>query len=135
MNPLTASLTATGTTVDFVRSRLRLPGVLILGLGNSGNNVRLEAAGDDLAAAIAAHPACPRISDAELASIMEALRRRAGQGEVDAAQLIFKIALLQQEIAEFEASQAAAIQTEGLVEESEGTPRDDAEDGIDPSRS
>ncbi len=133
MNPLTAPLTATGTTVDFVRSRLRLPGVLILGLGNSGNNVRLEAAGDDLAAAIAAHPACPQISDAELAAIVEALRRRAGQGEVDAAQLIFKIAMLQQEITEFEASQAAAAQIEGYGEKSDGAPGDDAEDGIDPN--
>ncbi len=133
MNPLTAPLTATGTTVDFVRSRLRLPGVLILGLGNSGNNVRLEATGDDLAATIAAHPACPHISDAELAAIVEALRRRAAQGEVEAAQLIFKIAVLQQEIAEFEASQAAAVQTEKLGEESERAPGDEAEDGVDPS--
>lgn len=131
MNPLTAPLSATGTTVDFVRSRLRLPGVLILGLGNSGNNVRLEAAGDDLAAAIAAHPACPRISNAELAAIVEALRRRAGQGEVDAAQLIFKIAMLQQEIAEFEASQATAAEMEEFGEESDSARSNEAEDGID----
>lgn len=131
MNPLTAPLSATGTTVDFVRSRLRLPGVLILGLGNSGNNVRLEATGDDLAAAIAAHPACPRISNAELAAIVEALRRRAGQGEVDAAQLIFKIAMLQQEIAEFEASQATAAEMEEFGEESDSARSNEAEDGID----
>jgi hypothetical protein len=131
MNPLTAPLSATGTTVDFVRSRLRLPGVLILGLGNSGNNVRLEAAGDDLAAAIAAHPACPRISNAELAAIVEALRRRAGQGEVDAAQLIFKIAMLQQEIAEFEASQATTAEMEEFGEESDSARSNEAEDGID----
>ncbi len=99
MNPLTAPITLSAATAAYLRDRLSRSGVLILGVGNSGNQIGALSGNDAAAALIASHPACPRISDAELTAIVDALRLRAGQGDVEAAQLIFRIANAQQELA------------------------------------
>ncbi len=104
MNPLTAPITLSAATATYFRDRLLRPGVLILGLGNSGNQIGAQGGDDAAAALIASHPACPQISDAELTAIVDALRLRAGQGDVEAAQLIFRIATAQQELAIMAAS-------------------------------
>ena len=99
MNPMTMPITLSAATAAYLRDHLLKPGVLILGVGNSGNQIGAQSGNDAAATLIASHPACPRISDAELTAIVDALRLRAGQGDVEAAQLIFRIANVQQELA------------------------------------
>jgi hypothetical protein len=127
MNPLTAPITLSAATAAYLRDRLARPGVLILGVGNSGNQIGALGANGAAAALIASHPACPQISDAELSAIVDALRLLAGQGDVEAAQLIFRIANAQQELA---ASAAIAELT------ADSAPLDDPQpfaDNLDPS--
>ncbi len=104
MNPLTAPITLSAATAAYLRDRLARSGVLILGVGNSGNQIGALGGNDVAAALIASHPACPQISEAELTAIVDALRVRAGQGDVEAAQLIFRIATAQQELANMAAN-------------------------------
>jgi hypothetical protein len=75
--------------------RLRRSTVAIQGAGNSGNRIYLDPVRDELAAAIAAHAQTAAITDEELAATVEAIRRRAGKGNLQAALVLFRIAEMQ----------------------------------------
>jgi hypothetical protein len=67
-------------------------GSIIIGAGNSGNRINANTAPDQVAAAIAAHPDTPEITDELLAEVFNAIRERAREGDLEAALVLFRIA-------------------------------------------
>jgi len=70
-------------------------GSLIRGMGNSANRIYTNELPDEVAEAIAAAPAVPRVTDDELRATYLAIRDRATAGDLDAALVVFRIARIQ----------------------------------------
>ena len=67
-------------------------GSIIIGAGFSGNRINADTVSDQLAAAIAAHPSTPEITDEWLGETLNAIRDRAREGDLEAALVLFRIA-------------------------------------------
>lgn len=77
--------------------------IIIMGVGNSGNRFDTPSASDELADFLARQPGTTPVTHKELAATFEALRRRAMEGDPEAALVLIKVAREQQRQAEQEA--------------------------------
>lgn len=88
-----AMMTLVGAaTVPLVRQLLQGSNVFILGAGNSGNRFGSPTVSDELAAFIASHSGTAEVTDEDLATAFAAVRRRALEGDADAALVLAKVA-------------------------------------------
>jgi len=67
-------------------------GTGIGGFGNSANQIFAGGVGDELAAALAAEPTTPKVTDEMLVAIYAAILERAESGDPEAALVILKVA-------------------------------------------
>jgi hypothetical protein len=70
-------------------------GSAVSGFGNGGNRVYADPTRDELAELLVSTDSAPPVSDADLRSIHEAIRRRAEAGDLDAALVVLQVAALQ----------------------------------------
>jgi hypothetical protein len=78
--------------------------IIIMGAGNSGNRFDTPSASDELADLLAQWPGITPVTEEELAATFEALRRRAMEGDPEAALVLIKVAREQQRQAQQEPS-------------------------------
>ena len=69
----------------------------VIGIGNSGNHIGTVGVLEDVAAALAASPATPQVTDAMISEVFEAIAERATAGDAEAALVVLSVARLQQE--------------------------------------
>ena len=69
----------------------------VIGIGNSGNRIGAVGVLDEVAQLLAESPATPRVSDAMVREVFEAISERASEGDTDAALVLLSVGQLQRE--------------------------------------
>lgn len=69
----------------------------VLGVGNGGNRFMLDEIADELAEALAEHPATPKVSNALVLEIYEQVVEQARDGDLRASLVILELAAYQRE--------------------------------------